>query len=84
MLNYDYTAAKAYCQHIGLKWFGDDYAGLVDADKNAKEYGLTQVQMDAVMRHHLWQVRVLFDPKNYKLKQRLLIGLYFLVGRKFR
>lgn len=83
MLNYKYTASKLYCEQIGLFWFGDDYAGLIAADKEAKALGLTQDQVDGLMRQHLWQVRQLFEPKNYSLLQRLGFAFYFLTGIKW-
>lgn len=81
-LNYDYADAKAYCATIGLDWLGDDYGGLIDADQKAKSMGLTQNQVNDLMRLHMWQVRILFTPKNYKFMQRLKIALYFVTGWK--
>lgn len=40
MLNYDYTASRAYCAQIGLIWLGDDFQGLVNMDTEAKSMGL--------------------------------------------
>lgn len=82
MLNYDYTDARTYCSSIGLVWFGDDYAGLVDADQKASGLNLTQDQVNLLMRLHLWQVRQLLTPKNYKFLQRAMIAFYFLTGWK--
>lgn len=82
MRYYDFTDARSYCSSVGLDWFGDDYAGLVDADQKAKSLGLTQDQVNGAMRLHLWQVKTLFTPKNYKFIQRIKIALYFLTGWK--
>lgn len=79
---YDYRPSQAYAVQIGLVWFGSDYPGLIDADAKAKELGLTQDQVNKLMRLHLWQVKTLFTPKNYKFLQRIKIALYFLVGWK--
>lgn len=79
-MNYDYAPSKIYCEYIGLTWFGDDYAGLIEADKEAKLIGLTQGQVNVLMRQHLWQTKTLFTPSNYKFTQRLGIALYFLTG----
>lgn len=84
MLNYDYASSKAYCEQIGLVWFGDNYAGLIDADNKAKELGLTQDQVNELMRLHLWQTKTILTPKNYKFLQRLAISFYFLTGRKLK
>lgn len=82
-LAYDYASSKAYCEHIGLVWFGDDYPGLAAADDQAKMLGLTQHQVNVLMRHHLWQTKILLTPKNYKFLQRIFIAVYFLTGWKF-
>ena len=81
-LSYDYAAAKEFCNHLGLSWFGDDYAGLVYADNEAKSLGMTQEQVDAAMRNHLWQVHTILTPKNYRFLQRVVIAFYFLTGWK--
>lgn len=78
LLNYDYKASKKYCESIGLTWLGDDF--LEDADDEAKALEFTQAQVDAAMRHHLWQVRFLFTPQSYGYGQRILLALYFLFG----
>lgn len=83
-LNYDYVASKNYCTLIGLNWLGDDYQGLIDADETAKELGLTQYQVDSLMRSHLWQTKILFTPKNYNYLQRIIIALYFLTGFRIK
>lgn len=79
LLNYDYTASKSYCEHLGLQWLGDEW--VKDADGEAFSLAFTQQQIDAAMRHHLWQVKVLFSPQNYGFKQRLLMALHFLLGK---
>lgn len=81
-LNYNYDDAKAYCQSIGLHWLGDDYGGLIDSDHVAKSQGLTQEQVNALMRCHLWQTKTVLTPKNYKFLQCIKIALYFIVGWK--
>lgn len=81
-LHYDYSASKAYCDQIGIFWLGDDYAGLIDADKDASEMGLTQEQVDALLRKHLWQVKTLFTPSNYRPMSRIMMAMYFLTGWK--
>lgn len=78
--HYDYRASEDYCKQIGLHWLGNDFAGLVAMDEDAKRFGLTQEQVDAGMRHHLWQVHWLFCPKNYSWYQRIILALYFLTG----
>lgn len=83
-LSYDYSTSKAYCEQIGLVWLGDDYAGLVNADAAARSLEMTQEQVDMMMRHHLWQVQQLFEPKNYKFLARVGIALYFLTGKKLK
>lgn len=77
-LNYDYTASKQYCDSIGLKWLGDDFVRYADADARTLEF--TQAQVDAAMRHHMWQVKFLFDPKSYNFLTRIKLALHFLLG----
>lgn len=82
MLNYDYSKSKFYCEQIGLVWFGEEYPGLISADTEAKSLNFTQDQVDGAMRQHLWNVKQLLTPKNYKFLQRLGIAFYFLTGWK--
>lgn len=77
-LNYSYDKAKAYSDLIGLKWLGDDFVRA--ADTEAKALDFTQDQVDAAMRHHLWQVRYLFSPENYGWR-RFLVAWHFAFGK---
>lgn len=79
-LHYNYEASIAFCEQIGLLWLGEEF--LKDADKEAFELKFTQKQLDAAMRHHLWQTKYLFDPATYKFSGRLLLAFYFLTGIK--
>lgn len=79
-LYYDYTASKAYAENIGLVWLGDKF--VESADKEAYSLNFTQPQVDAAMRHHLWQVKWLFTPRSYSFIQRILIALHFLFNIK--
>lgn len=78
-MHYDYTAAKDFCEHIGLKWLGE--AWVVDADKEASRLNFTQEQVDASMFQHLWQVKILFMPSTYSYWHRVLLAVHFLVGK---
>lgn len=78
-LNYNYDASKLYCTQVGLTWLGDDYVRA--ADEDAKALAFTQAQVDAAMRHHIWQVKCLFDPKSYSRWGRIKIALKFLFGK---
>ncbi len=77
-MNYDYTASESFCESIGLFWVGDDFVR--DADDEAKKLNFTQEQVDAAMRHHLWQVKWLFTPKNFSWRYRIAVALFFLFG----
>ncbi len=84
-LHYDYKDSRIYAESIGLVWLGDEFVASADAE--AYRLSFTQEQVDAAMRHHLWQVKWLFTPSTYKYYQRILIALYFLIGwmpKKFR
>lgn len=79
-LNYDYTASKIYCEHVcGLVWMP---WMLVNPDADAFRLKLTQEQVATLMRHHLWNVKILFDPKTYTFVQRILLAIYFLTRWK--
>lgn len=77
-LHYDYSASKEFCKSIDLIWLGDDFVKA--ADTEAYDMAFTQAQVDAAMRHHLWQVKWLFTPSNYGWKGRIGIALMFLFG----
>lgn len=79
LLNYDYTASKAYCEHVGMQWLGDEWVKAADHD--AFNLQFSQEQVDCAMRHHIWQVKILFSPKTYGLKQRVLLAIHFLMGK---
>lgn len=79
-LHYDYTAAKDYCENVcGLVWMPQL---LAEADAEANNLGMTQQQVDAMMRHHMWQVKLLFTPENYNWIARIILAFYFLTGWK--
>ncbi len=78
-LHYDYQPSIAYCESLGLIWLGEDLVRAADADAFA--LGFTQEQVDLAMRHHLWQVRWLFNPKTYKWHGRIALAFHFLFGR---
>ncbi len=77
-MNYDYAASKAYCESIGPVWLGNDF--LQDVDSEAFDLGFSLVQLDAALRHHLWQVSWLFNPKTYAWHQRIGLAIWFLFG----
>ena len=79
MTSYDYSSARKSCAEFGLTWFGDEYAER-QIGSIAKANDFTQQQIDVAFRTHLWQVKQLFEPSNYRWAQRVLIALYFLTG----
>ncbi len=79
-LHYSYEASKSFCEQIGLFWLGDDFVKQADAEAFLLKF--TQAQVDAAMKHHLWQVKFLFDPKTYDWKHRFLLAAHFLFGGK--
>lgn len=83
-LNFSYEASKKFCEEIGLTWMGDDYGPLIGMDVAAKQFGFTQEQVTEGMRHHLWQVKILFSPAYYNWKQRISLAFYFLTGWKLK
>ena len=78
-LHYNYDASKRCCEAWGLKWLGDDFIRVADAE--AKMNDFTQVQVDVAMKHMLWHVRWRFSPQNYNWKQRLAMAWWFLSGK---
>lgn len=74
-MNYDHSNGKAYVAHIGMQW-DDNFAARVD--KVAHDNGITQEQFDVMVREYAWQVKVMFTPKQYDWRSRVLIALHFL------
>lgn len=77
-LHYDYGASKQFAESLSLIWLGDDFVRAADAE--AYLLGFTQEQVNAAMRHHLFQVAWLFNPSTYKWRERIAIALWFLFG----
>lgn len=77
-LHFDYATSKAFCIGLGLIWLGDEWVR--NADEDAWVEGFTQQQVDVAMRHHLVQVKVLFNAHSYRWRQRVVLALYFLTG----
>lgn len=75
---YDYSAAKAYCESLGLTW-NENMA--TDADGLFSELELTQEQVTRLAQHHAWAVNWLFNPGNYGWRGRIALALHFLFGR---
>lgn len=76
-LRYDYTAAKAYSDSLGLTW-AESWLPAIDA--TFKGAGLTQDQVDLAMREWSWRIAYLFNPKTYSFVQRLKLAGHFLFG----
>lgn len=79
MLHYDYTKAKAFCAECGLIWAED---WVPTADVEFQKAGLTQDQVDAMMRNYIWRMKYVFSPSTYSWKQRLGLALHFIVNLK--
>lgn len=77
-LHYKYKKSQAFCEQIGLVWLGDDFVRASDAE--AFKLKFTQKQVDAAMRHHLWQVKFLFTPTTYPYLSRIKLAFMFLTG----
>ena len=79
-LHYNYTQSKAYAEHIGVAWLGDDYEGLIHADNDAFSVGMDQDQVNVVMRHMLWHVKWLLTPDHYSPEERQKLAAHFAGG----
>lgn len=79
MLYYNYTAAEAYAKSCGLALQPERVA---EFDKLASAHAFTQAQVDIAMQVHIRHVAFLFQPKSYGWKQRIVLALHFLFGRK--
>lgn len=76
-MNYDYAAIKKYCTDLGLYL----HDGMIkEFDYKANLNGLTQEQVEFVLKEHLSQIKMAFTPSIYPFKQRLLLAFYFLTG----
>lgn len=74
---YDYAAAQAYCESLGMVW-RPDWLSVTDA--HFARDGLTQAQVDGCLRLYCWNVKYLFTPTNYTLRQRLALAWHFVFG----
>ena len=72
---YNYDDARAFCKDQGLT-FQEDW--LPEIDKAFYSMGLTQEQVDRLMREYIWRVKFLFTPRNYTLGQRFCLAYHFL------
>lgn len=79
MTNYNYTDAEAYAKACGIFLLPDK---LLEFDQMAQAHGFSQAQVNVAIQIHIRHVSWLFDPKNYSLKQRIALALWFLFGRK--
>lgn len=76
-LHYDYTASKAYAVSIGMVWLP---GWVPNADQHFFDAGLTQSQVDAVMRLYAWNVKHLFTPSSYPWRSRVAMAFRWLIG----
>lgn len=74
-MNYDHSKGKAFVAAIDMHW---DEAFASRVDRVAHENGITQEQFDVMVREYAWQVKVMFTPKQYDWRSRILIALHFL------
>lgn len=80
-MNYNYSGSKAYAKQIGMT-FDESWAS--DFDQQAKAFNFTQAQVDMALQHHLHQMKHIFTPSTYTMKQRILIALCFIFGKGFK
>ena len=75
--HYRYDDARQYCKGRGMAFREE----LIDEpDEMFKAAGLTQTQVDMVMREHINAMKRLFNPKTYSWKDRLALAARFLFG----
>lgn len=79
MLNYNYTAAETYAKSCGILLQTER---LDEFDKLAAAHAFTQAQVDIAMQCHIRNVALAFYVGTYTWKQRIMIALNFLFGRK--
>lgn len=78
-MKFNYSNAEVYAKSCGLVLQAER---LQEFDQLAAAHGFTQSQVDVAMQIHIRHIAWLFNPKNYTFKQRILVALYFLFGRK--
>lgn len=79
MTNFNYESGIAYAKKLGLTWIPE---WVEDFDQQAAAHGYTQAQVDLAIQHHLQQVKHLFSTSTYTFRQRVLLALHFIFGRK--
>lgn len=78
-MNYNYKSAEDYAKACGLVL---QQERLAEFDQLAFAHGFSQAQVDVAMQIHLRHVAFILLPSSYTLKQRILLALHFLFGRK--
>lgn len=75
---YDYSDAIQFCREQGLQWAE---RWVEQADAAFHEAGLTQDQVNRMMRLYIVNVKQLFNPKAYTLCGRIGLAFWFLFGK---
>ncbi len=75
---YHYGASREYAEQLGMSWMEEWVPAI---DKLFAEMGLSQDEVDLLMREYMWRIKHLFTTSNYTFWQRVKIALYFLLGR---
>ncbi len=70
-----YEVLRRECEEAGLVW---DEELMRIANFTFHEAGLSQKQVDAVVRLNFVNVKKLFTPQRYQWKARLFVALMFL------
>lgn len=76
-MNFNYLPILEYAKKLGLDL---DSSVINEFDVKAKLNGLTQSQVEFVLKSHLDHFKKAFTPTLYNIKQRIFIALFFLTG----
>lgn len=80
-LHFNYDKAKKLCSELGLVV---NYDILGQADEQFEKHVLSQDQVDGIMEFYIRLQAILWNPKSYTLKQRLIIAFHFLFRKGLR
>lgn len=75
---YDYQPSRDYAEQVELVFMEE---WVPEIDRTFDEMGLSQDEVNQLMREYIWRIKHLFTPSNYTFKQRVLIALFFLRGK---
>jgi hypothetical protein len=73
---FNHQPGKDYCKQIGLPYWDTEFADRMDL--MARELEFNQKEWDRAVREYAWKVKIMWNPANYSIWQRIKFVFYFL------